>query len=165
MQKLTQKWAVIAPLEKVTEGDVFHYTGFPLHITLAGVFAVDLKGADLAQELTNSLRDQQAIHVTSDQKDWFGPNKDVGVMKINMSDDLMSLYTSIYGTLLSLGAVFNEPQYEGDGYGAHATDQKSATLKPQENVVIDSIAIVDLFPDNDGYQRKIFKIITLSSSE
>jgi len=165
MQKLTQKWAVIAPLEKVTDGDIFYYTDFPLHITLAGVFAVDLEGAELAQALADSLRDQHAIRVTSHQKDWFGPNKDVGVMKIIMSQNLMNLYNTIHNGLLSLGAVFNEPQYEGEGYLAHATDQKSAVLKPQEHVVIDSIALVDLFPNNDGYQRKIFKTITLSSAD
>lgn len=165
MQKLTQKWAVIAPLEKIKEGDVFYYTDSPLHITLAGVFAVDAKGAELVQKLAISLSEQRAIQVSSDQKDWFGPNKDIGVMKINMTDDLMDLYNTVHGTLQSLGAVFNEPQYEGSGYGAHATDQKSGSLRPQENVLIDSIAIVDMFPDDDGYQRKIFKTIKLSPSK
>ena len=50
MEKLTQKWAVLSLLEDMGEGAVFRYTDFPLHLTLAGVFAAEKTGHELGVE-------------------------------------------------------------------------------------------------------------------
>lgn len=164
METFTQKWAIIALLEDCQEGSEFHYTDTPLHVTLAGVFKIDKNGNELSVELAKLLADQQPVEVEASQKDMFGPDKDIAVMKINKSPDLMALYQQIYEWLQKSGAVYNSPEYQGQGYLPHSTLQKSASLSEGEKRVLSSISLVDLYPDSDGYKRKISKTIDLLPS-
>jgi 2'-5' RNA ligase len=161
MEKLTQKWAIIALLKDIQDGTGFYYTDFPLHITLAGVFAINKSGLWLIESLTNLLTDQKTFDVQTDKKDMFGPNKDVAVMKIVKSPELVSFYDKIHKWLLESGAIYNEPQYQGDDYLPHSTFQKSSSLNENETLQIKYVSIIDLFPNGDGYQRKVFKTIEL----
>ena len=162
MEKLTQKWAIISLLENAPEGSEFYYTEFPLHVTLAGVFKIDKDGGCLANKLTNLLVGQHSFEIEADDKDMFGPNKDVAVMKIKKNTGLMDLYGKIYTWLDNSGAVYNEPTYQGKSYLPHSTFQKSGILQSGESKHIKSVSIVDLLPNNDGYQRKIFATIELA---
>jgi 2'-5' RNA ligase len=161
MEVFTQKWAIISLLEDAAEGDEFHYTEFPLHVTLAGVFAISKSGEQLAQELTKILENQKPFPIKADQQDMFGPGKDVAVMRIHKTPELMKLYESIHGWLMNEDATFNSPEYQGTGYLPHSTFQKSGSLAPSEERRITSVSLVDLFPNNDGYKRKIYKTIIL----
>jgi len=161
MEKLTQKWAIIAPLESMEEGAEFLPSEFPLHITLAGVFAINNTGTVLSEKLLELLAHQTAFQAFTDTDEYFGPNKDIYVMKLQKTPELMSLYHKIHDTLNQLGATFNEPQYEVDGYIPHSTVQKNVRLSTNQVISVNTVAIVDLFPNGDGHKRKIFKIITL----
>lgn len=161
MEEFTQKWAIIALLDDTKEGSVFHFTEFPMHITIAGVFDTDQNGRQLADQLSKLLRDQRSFTVEAGPKDMFGPNKDVPVMRTNDSIELMTLYQKIHTWLTSLGATYLQPQYQGEGYLPHSTIQKSGALREGEHRLIQSVSLVDLYPNNDGRQRKIFKTITL----
>ncbi len=159
MEKPTQKWGIIALLEDIQDGAEFHYTEFPLHITLAGVFSIGLNGETLTNELADLLVDQKIIEVKSDKKDMFGPNRDVEVMKMERSPELLNLYNKIHSWLLVSGAVYNDPQYQGDGYLPHSAFQKNGFLNENEIREIRSVSIIDLFPNSDGYKRKVFRTI------
>lgn len=161
MESFKQKWAIISLLEDAKEGSEFYYTDFPLHVTLAGVFAVDKNGQQLVNELADVLRSQQAVEIEADEKVMFGPKNDIAVMKIKRSPDLLNLYRLVYDRLESLGARYNSPEYEQNGYLPHSTLQKRGSLVEGQKRMLKSVSLVDLFPNNDGYQRKIFKTIEL----
>lgn len=161
MKEFTQKWAIIALLEDASEGAEFYYTDFPLHVTLAGVFAIDKNEQQLIEELAGLLRNQSAVEIESDEKDMFGPAKDVPVMRIKKTPELMKLYGRIYKWLESSGVNYNSPEYQGDGYLPHSTFQKTGSLAPGEKRILRSVSLVDLFPNQDGYQRKISKTLNL----
>lgn len=161
MEKLTQKWAVLSFLEDIEEGAVFHYTDFPLHVTLAGVFAVEKTGYELAEELKRLLANRSSFVIEADEKAMFGAHEDISVMKIKKNTDLMSLYSDIYKWLENAGATYNSPEYQGAGYAPHSTFQKKSSLKPGEKRLLESVSLIDLFPNNNGHQRKIFKTIHL----
>lgn len=159
--KFTQKWAIIAPLEPIQEGSEFPHTEFPLHITLMGVFAVDKNSQQLAIECSKELAHQQAFQVTAGPEAMFGPDKSVKVTTIQPSHELTDLHMRLYDWLVRAGAVFNDPQYQGSGFGPHSTVQKKARLLPGQQVTIGSLALIDLFPHGDGLQRKVTKIFAL----
>lgn len=161
MEKFTQKWAIISLLEDANEGAEFHYTEFPLHITLAGVFAIDKKEHELIDDLTTLLTNVREFQVIADENDYFGPNKDIAVTKIQQTPDLIDLHEYIHEWLVHAGARFNAPHYQGAGYAPHATFQKSGRLMPGEARTLSSVSLIDLFPDGNGYQRKITKTIDL----
>lgn len=162
MSKFTQKWAIIALLEEIPDGTEFYYTDYPLHMTIAGVFELDKSGLWLSENLTRLLINQKEFDIKAGAEDHFGPDKDIQVMKIIESPELLKFYNKIHNWLLSYGAIYNEPQYQGEGYLPHSTFQKSGRLNEGEIRHIKSVSIVDLFPNNDGHRRKIFKTIELS---
>ena len=161
MEEFTQKWAIVCLLEDVDEGSEFFYTLFPLHVTLAGVFSSDKNGQQLSKELETLLLGMQPVKIEADQKDMFGPNQDVSVMKVKKTPALMDLYGSVHKWLVDSKVVFNTPHYEGEGYLPHSTFQKMGALSEGEVRLINSVSLIDLYPDQDGLQRKIFKTISL----
>lgn len=161
-EKFTQKWAIICLLEDIKEGTEFHHSNSPLHLTLAGVFAVDKKnGAQLAQELSELLQGQRPVKIKATKKDLFGSNHDIAVRRIQKTRDLTSLHQKIYDWLQVSGAIYNSPEYQGDGYAPHCTFQKSGSLDEGEVAILTSVSLIDLFPDGDGLQRKITKTVEL----
>lgn len=164
MEQLTQKWAIVAPLQPVKDGVEFSPSDFPLHITLAGVFAIDINGAALSEKILALLTHQAPFEVMADTEDFFGPNKEIAVMKLQKTPELMDLYNTIHNELIALNAIFNTPQYEEAGYIPHSTKQKHAMVTKGESVLIDSVSIIDLFPNSDGHRRKIFKTIQFTPS-
>lgn len=160
MEKFTQKWAIIIPLEEHADGSEFYYTDFPLHITIAGVFAIEDSGAELKKMLQLLIKSTRPFEVTADEEALFGDNKDIAVMKIHATPELIHLYELIHSELLKRGAVFNMPHHEGDGYIPHSTYQKSGRLQAGEKVIAKSVSLIDLFPKGDGLTRKITKTIT-----
>jgi len=160
-EPLTQKWALNCLIEDVAEGTEYHFTNTPMHVTVAGVFALEKSGAWIASELAKLLSNQPAFEIEADSEARFGLNQDTAVMKIKKSEELMNLHSKIYSWLQASGAVFNFPQYEGTGFGPHSTFQKSGRLHPGEKRLITSVSLIDLFPHGDGYQRRIVKTIPL----
>ncbi len=157
-----QKWAIASLLEDAEDGSEFYYTDFPLHVTLAGVFATNKSGYELAAEMAAILLNQHPIKIEADKKDMFGPNKDVAVMKIKKSPELMALYNSIYRWLEKTGIRYNSPEYQGEGYLPHSTFQKSCSLEEGAIRILRSVSLIDLYPNSNGYMRKISKTIELT---
>lgn len=161
MEQFSQKWIIVALFDEVQEGTEFEYTDFPLHVTLAGVFATDKTGNQLANELAKILKDEHAIKIEGDQKAAFGPYHNIPVMKVKKSPQLMALYARIYEFLADTGVTYNSPEYHGEGYQPHVTNQKSGYLQEGEQKILKSISLIDMYPDNDGYKRRVVKTIAL----
>jgi len=161
MEKFTQKWAIIALLEDAAEGAEFYYTDFPLHVTLAGVFAADKGRVQLAKELATAVNKYEPFEIVADVEDRFGPNRDVVVMKVKKTPELMSLYQSVYKWLKDSGVTYNSPIYESGGYVPHVTAQKTGSLRQDESRIIKSVSLIDLYPNHNGYQRKIVATVNL----
>lgn len=146
----------------IEEGSQFPADAFPLHITLLGVFAVDEDGQTLAEMLADELRDQKPVHITVGQKIMLGPHNEVDAMSIVKTDELMSLHQRLYRLTLSAGAVFNDPQYQEDNYLPHSTILKGHGLDEGAEFDLTSLSLIDLYPDNDGRQRKVVKTFELA---
>lgn len=159
MEKITQKWAIIIPLEEHPDGSEFYYTDFPLHITIAGIFATKDTSTELEEMLQMLVKSTRPFEVTSDEEALFGDNKDIAVMKIHPTSELKQLYDLIHNELLKRNVIFNAPHHEGDGYIPHSTYQRSGRLYSGEKVYATSVSLIDLFPNRDGLKRKIIKTI------
>lgn len=164
MEKFTQKWAIIILLENHVDGSEFYFTDFPLHVTLAGVFAIKYSGAELIEMLQKLTATMNPFEMIADEEALFGDNKDIAVMKILQTPELMELYELIHNELLKRGVIFNTPRHEGNGYIPHSTYQKSGRLHSGEKVFAKSISLIDLLPNGDGLMRKITKTIQFSKT-
>ncbi len=160
-----QKYCLVKLLEPLKEGDEFTAINYwPLHITLASNFMVDWEATDLFNKLTSVLSDIKPVTVSAGDDEFFGGERKIQVTVMNMTPELMTLHKQIVRTLKDAGAVFDEPQYNDDGYRAHATVQKAHRLNKGDGILIDEVTIVDMFPNQDITRRKILKTIKLGGS-
>ena len=159
----TQKYAIISPLRPITEGMAFKSTDWPLHVTLADTFAVNLVDDNLMSQL-NTVTASSDVTVKGGETTYFGKEKEVEVMLLIPSKELTALHYKIVDILLDHGAIFNDPHYTKEGFIGHVTKQKAESLKMGEVKQLNSIALIDMFPDGDPYLRKVLNIITISRS-
>lgn len=61
MQKFTQKWSLLFLLEPAREGYEFFWKDYPLHVTLASVFAIDWEAGNTMMKLKNLLTTLPAV--------------------------------------------------------------------------------------------------------
>ena len=159
MDKFSQKWAIIIPLTMHADGSEFLYTDFPLHITVAGVFAIDNNGDELETMLSELVKNIKPFEVAAEEEALLGEHKDIAVMKIRPAPKLMELHRLVYEELITRNAVFNAPYHQGHGYIPHSTHQKSGRLFAGDKVLVKSVSLIDLYPNSDGLMRKITKTI------
>lgn len=159
MQKFSQKYTIIALLEDKKEGFEYASNSWPLHVTIADTFAVEWNENDLSTKLAELISKKTPVTGVADHDEFFGANQGVQVTLLDMSKELVQLHYDVIALLKSCGAVFNDPQYVEEGFRAHATVQPHARLTLGETIIMTKIAVVDMFPNGDPYQRKILKII------
>lgn len=162
MQNFIQKWAIVALLEPLKDGTEFSFKDWPEHITIASVFAVDCSIRDLFNELSTLLITQKTINLEIEQAADWGKNSEIPVFILQKTPQIMDLHTKIANVLQVAGAVFNEPEYINGGFIPHCTKQSNSTLNIGDTICISSISIVDMFPNKDGYMRRITKTIFLN---
>jgi len=161
MQTFSQKYTIIALLEDVNESAEFSSNDWPLHITIADTFAVERVGNDFNEKLTNLIADKTPITAVADHDEFFGPGQEVQVAILDTNESLVGLHYDVIDLLESYGGVLNAPQYSKGGFRAHATVQSHARLVLGEAVTITQLALVDMFPNENPYQRKILKVVNL----
>jgi len=155
----SQKWSLVSFIEPVDVGTEFYWKDWPLHVTLASVFAIEWED-DLVNELQETISSHAPLLVTATEKAYWGENKEYHCMLLERCTELMNLHMKIHNLLLQYGAVFNEPEHHGEGYIPHSTIEKNTRLHIGDQVVLNSLSIVDMFPNHDHEQRRVTQIFT-----
>ena len=134
---------------------------WPLHVTLADVFAIDRENSNIESKLEGFLSAQPMFSSFTDKETTLGTTK---VVLLDKTKELTALHTSIVSLLEENGAIFNTPEYTRVGFLPHCTIQKTERLDSGEKVAITTIALVDMFPNGNWQQRKVINIFKLHSS-
>ena len=152
----SQKYSLVGFLEHQPKGFEYNMSDWPLHMTFADVFAIDRNSTDIDEKMENVLRSQHAVLVKPKHQAKLG---DTTVILVEKTDELAELHTMVVDLLEQNGAIFNTPAFTREGFLPHCTIQKSGML--QKDVVIDELALVDMFPNSDWRQRKILATFKL----
>jgi hypothetical protein len=75
----------------------------------------------------------------------------------------MKLHVDVIERLEKGGLALNDPQFSKEGFVPHSTVQLHARLNKGDTVVIDTLSIIDFFPDNNAYERKVLATIPFNS--
>jgi 2'-5' RNA ligase len=156
----SQKYCLVSFLEPQKVGDGFDMSEWPLHITLADVFAIDREESRIDEKLRDLLAEQPAVTITAINEATLGT---IPVVLVEKTDELTSLHYCILDLLLSNGAIFNTPAFTGDGFLPHSTIQRSGRLQPGDVDSIRTISLVDMFPDDNWQHRKVLGVYLLAS--
>lgn len=159
-----QKYCLVYLIEKLNEGDEFTAINYwPLHITLVSNFILDIEKVNLINKLSDLVSAITPVQVWAGNDEYFGKDKKIQVTVLDMTKELLSLHKQVIALLENVGAVFDEPQYNNDGYRAHATVQKTLRLNKGDTITIDKITLVDMLPGQDITKRKILKTLKFKS--
>jgi len=154
----SQKYTLIHFISPVDVGDQFHMSEWPLHITLADVFAIDHSSSDIDRKLNELLENTLPVKTAAAKDVVLGQTP---VVLIEKNQHLMSLHAKIVNLLEANGAVFNTPEFTHEGFLPHSTIQSGQRLIENDTVNIDSISLVDMFPNSDWRLRKVLATFKL----
>lgn len=164
MQKFTQKYAIIQLFENVPEGKQFSASSWPLHATIADTFAIDWDVPTMIEKLTKLLSSHVPATSLVEDDRFFGDQGQVRVVLLKKTDTLVKLHYDVVEALEQGGWRPNDPQFAKGGFLPHSTVQEHARLNKGDEVTFNALTIIDMFPDEDPYQRKILKTIKIGDA-
>ena len=147
----TQKYTIVHFIHPIDEGTTFSMYEWPLHTTLADVFAINY-----SDELLTDLQqyaDSLVPITTSVGKESMLSETPVWLLK--KSKELQDLHVNLLEVLKKHDAQFNTPEFTREGFLPHITKQKNSAMYEGERVDIDSFSLVDMFPNGDWQERKV----------
>jgi hypothetical protein len=148
----SQKYTLVHFFTPLQDGSEFHMTDWPLHTTLADVFAIDRHETNIDAKLSALASRADVVNVVATDESALGVTP---VVLLEKTSSLQQLHDSIVSLLEQSGAVFNNPEFTRDGFLPHSTIQSSGRLQIGDEIRIDSISLIDMFPNNDWQQRKV----------
>ena len=163
MQKFTQKYTIVQFFDDIDEGYEYSSDSWPLHSTIVDTFAIDWSVDEMASRLKDTLKNHATADSVAEDDRFFGDQGQVQVVLLNRSDSLVELHQDVLTALEDGELKLNDPQFARDGFLPHATVQKHARLKMGDRVQFTALSIVDMFPDEDPYKRKVLRTITVGS--
>lgn len=155
----SQKYCLVHFIRSPQNGAEFHMANWPLHITLADVFAIDLEQSGVVIKLETLCNGLPSIVVTAESESALG---ETPVVLFSESHDLLQLHTEVVSLLEANSAIFNNPGFTKSGFIGHSTIQSKHRLSVGENITIDSLSLIDMFPNGDWRQRKVLATFQLA---
>lgn len=159
MQQFTQKYTIIQLFEDVPEGTQFSTSSWPLHATIADTYAIDWDVQTMIEKLTELLSSHASATSVVEDDGFFGDERQVQVALLRKTDDLIKLHHDVIELLEQGGWKPNDPQFAKEGFLPHSTVQKHARLNKGDKVAFNALTIIDMFPGEDPYRRKVIKTI------
>ena len=164
MQPFTQKYAIIQLFEHTPVDTLFSSSTWPLHSTIVDTFATDWNLPTMIKKLTELLNTHtQAISTVEDDR-FFGENRQVQVALLKKTDDLIKLHYDVIELLEQGGLKLNDPQFSKEGFLPHSTAQSNARLIKGDHVTFNALSIIDFFPNENPYQRKVLATIPVGQN-
>lgn len=164
MQKFTQKYTIIQLLEDVPESTQFFWKDWPLHSTVVDVFAIDWDMPTMIKHLEELLASHAQATSLAEEGAFFGSEKQTEVVLLQKTDSLVKLHYDVVEMFEEGGLKLNNPQFAREGFLPHATVQKHARPNKGDEVAFNALTIIDMFPDEDPYQRKVIKTIKIGDA-
>ena len=159
----SQKYSIVQFVEPVQENFEFSMDNWPLHVTLADVFAVELN-EPFMDGLASYIAAEPRLLIKADNYDSFGDGDNrilVTMMKNN--HQLQLLHDRLIDFLEQYDTVFNSPQFTRKGFVPHATYQNGMRIEAGREVSVEELSLIDMYVDGDWRKRKLLRNFKLNS--
>lgn len=155
----SQKYALVSFLEFTEVNTEFMISDWPLHVTLAGVFAIDLD-TSIEQKLIDLLADRSPVTLVAGRNSVLGETE---VVLMEKNDEFQDLHDKIINLLELNGARFNNPEFIRSGFYPHVSVQGLGKLCEGDEIKINTISFVDMFNQGDWRRRKVLGNFQINS--
>lgn len=115
----------------------------PRHVTLVPWFSIDVTHiGSLESALAQVVMRHAPFVVWGDEEAYFGPDNDVQVRRVKMTNEMTRLHSELLDAVEQTGGSVRRRQYVGDNYQPHVSKQSDGYLDADEEVIVDKIQLV-----------------------
>ncbi|HEU0266580.1 MAG TPA: 2'-5' RNA ligase family protein [Candidatus Saccharimonadaceae bacterium] len=157
----SQKYCLVQPIAPMQLGDEFDASNWPLHVTIAGVFALAWTD-DSHEKFADIVTYHKVFNTVTADIAYFGPQKTIKVRRLTMTPELYALHDAVVTFVEECGGSFNEPHYLRKDFVPHAT-MRGTEPPANQTVSFHQLALIDMFPDGDHTRRKIIRLLPLAT--
>jgi hypothetical protein len=161
-QTYTQKYTIVCFFSNDPKVD-FPASDWPLHATMLDTFKTPWSLAILSQALADLAASTEPFESIAIQSALLGEARDVPVKLLKLRGGLITLHQELLKLAEAGSFIFNTPEFVGDGFLPHATDQADGEVQIGHKYLLEDISLVDMIPDGDHTQRRIIGTWAFSS--
>lgn len=154
----SQKYCLVNFLGDYDIGYEFDMKNWPLHVTLAGVFAINRLDSEIDRKLGYLASSINSFDIVADKESVLGITPVVLFQEIL---EITDLHFKLVELLETNGAIFNTPEFLKDGFIPHSTIQASSRIELEKTYSVSSISLVDMYPASNWQKRKVIGNYTL----
>lgn len=165
MSNFTQKYALVQFIDEVDVGYEYISDNWPLHVTVVDTFGTNWSVRQMVDELSEALGACEPAVSKAGDDHFFEENGQTQVVLLEATTGLLNIHQAAIATLARGDLVLNDPQYALAGFLPHATVQQRARLHKGDRVDFRELSLVDMFPDEDPFRRKVLAKIRLATSQ
>lgn len=162
-QAYSQKYTIVCFFYPLDAPATFSALDWPLHVTMLDTFKTNWSVVDLLSEVRQVAATTAPFSALPVEQHMLGPNKDVPVKLLQKDAAMLGLHDALLALADKGSLVFNSPEFVGQGFLPHATDQKNGQLELSRTYAITTMSLVDMFPSGDCMQRDIIKTFALEA--
>jgi hypothetical protein len=159
MPQFTQKYTIVCFLNPEDIPIEFSASDWPLHATILDTFKTDWSLEDLLQAIEQAVVNTAPFNITPLERAMLGPHKDVPVKLLQQDVHILDLHSTLLELTEPGSFVFNTPEFVGEGFLPHVTDQLDSQVDVGKTYTFASASLIDMFPGGDPYQRKVIETI------
>lgn len=128
----------------------------PLHMTALHWFETDTDQDTIASGLREVAKVRQAITARAIAEDMFGPDKDVPVVRLERTPELLDLHLSLLALAKQVGGRLDERWVGVDKWNPHVTHQLERRLYIGDTVSLDDIDLIT--KRQDGMRQLVVRV-------
>ena len=148
--RIMRQYAVIVNLES-EKSDRYTMSSLPLHLTILSIFFSDKPPSFFTTQVIDIADDTRQFNIKTTGRALFGINEDISVTLVKKNDELRKLHLRLLDAV-SDHVSFRAPQFLGDGYGPHITDQGDREAPGDGDLLVGKLMLVEII-DQDVLVR------------
>ncbi len=153
---MSQKYVVAHFFDDLDNGYNFSAKAWPLHITLLPLFVLNGSITELENKLGIHCAQLHPVKTSVIGHEMFGPDRNIPVSLMDPTPEVTALHNKLVD-IIKGDVIFDHPQFIGLGFRPHVSDTPAGRLNENEVQSIDSLTLVDMYPQEDIDRREILR--------
>lgn len=149
---------VVVSLLEPTDPE-FDRARWPAHVTLLTNVAFDGAANEVVALMRPIASAFSPIPIRPGLQDRFGPDRDIGVVRVDPVEALAALHDALVGSIIAAGGLMLVP-YWGANFAPHVTDTALRTF--DKDGLIASITLVEILPAGRGDRCRVLAELPLA---
>lgn len=162
-EQYSQKYTVVCFFKPQETFSNFSALAWPMHVTILDTFKTDWQPDMLCSRLSSVAKTIAPFDTIPTEKAMLGEDKTIPVRLLQREGAMLALHNRLMSLVDEGLFIFNTPQFVGEGFLPHATDQEDYQVKIGTSYRLDNISLVDMFPDNDYTRRRVIGTFNFNS--